>query len=329
MFSGQSRRDHTAMVYFGQFPLWPIPTLANSYFGQFLLWPGLIVIIKIIIINIIVITNLIIIAIKITIVIIRIRKIMIFITIMIIIRCRTPPWTALSRTALPRTALPPGHSSPGHSSTGPPSPGPPLHRTPPSTGPPSGPLCRTAQNFALFSLSRHNFHSFFSLLGVLSWNFGGVFEGWDPQMCMFELSGCRGKFRRLRGRGFTRQPENSKRAHFQALALQKHHPRERRKNEHCGERVNKKRKILGPPPFGPTLRGQLFLGLGPRRGPTLRVPNPSEEPTLLGLHSWGAQPFGVIIVIFTYHLQLATTIIKNLNHNHNYNKNDDYNYQKN
>ena len=31
------------------------------------------------------------------------------------------------------------------------------------------------QNFAFFfSLSRHNFLSFFSLLGVLSWNFGGV-----------------------------------------------------------------------------------------------------------------------------------------------------------
>ena len=32
-----------------------------------------------------------------------------------------------------------------------------------------------AQNFALFfSLSRHNFHSFFPLLGVIKWNFGGV-----------------------------------------------------------------------------------------------------------------------------------------------------------
>ena len=29
---------------------------------------------------------------------------------------------------------------------------------------------------AFFFLSRHNFLSFFSLLRVLSWNFGGVFE---------------------------------------------------------------------------------------------------------------------------------------------------------
>ena len=29
---------------------------------------------------------------------------------------------------------------------------------------------------SFFSLSRHNFLSFFTLLGVLSWNFGGVFE---------------------------------------------------------------------------------------------------------------------------------------------------------
>ena len=26
---------------------------------------------------------------------------------------------------------------------------------------------------------------FFPLLGVVSWNFGGVFEGRDPQMCTF------------------------------------------------------------------------------------------------------------------------------------------------
>ena len=37
-------------------------------------------------------------------------------------------------------------------------------------------LPRTAQKFALFSLSRHNFHSFFPLLGVFSRNFGGVLK---------------------------------------------------------------------------------------------------------------------------------------------------------
>ena len=41
-----------------------------------------------------------------------------------------------------------------------------------------------AQNFAFFFLSRHNFLSF-SLFGVLSLNFGGVFERRGPEMCTF------------------------------------------------------------------------------------------------------------------------------------------------
>ena len=48
---------------------------------------------------------------------------------------------------------------------------------------------RTAQNFALFSLSCHNFLSFFPLLGVLSWNFGGVSKRQDPSMCTFGVLG--------------------------------------------------------------------------------------------------------------------------------------------
>ena len=40
-----------------------------------------------------------------------------------------------------------------------------------------GPEGWGAQIFALFSLSRPHFHSFFPLLRVSSWNFGGVFEG--------------------------------------------------------------------------------------------------------------------------------------------------------
>ena len=39
-------------------------------------------------------------------------------------------------------------------------------------------------------------------LGVFSLNFGGVFEGQDPQMCTFGLSGCRVKPRRVSGRKF-------------------------------------------------------------------------------------------------------------------------------
>ena len=49
--------------------------------------------------------------------------------------------------------------------------------------------------------------SFFVLLGVLSWNFGGAFEGRDPLMCTSGLSGCRVEPRRPQARrGFTRQP---------------------------------------------------------------------------------------------------------------------------
>ena len=92
------------------------------------------------------------------------------------------------------------------------------------------------QIFALFFLSpAGNFILSFSLWEVFSLNFGGVFEGRGAQIYTFGLSGCSVKPRRLRGRrGFTQQPENSKRAHLSAPALQKHHqnstrrqPRER------------------------------------------------------------------------------------------------------
>ena len=52
---------------------------------------------------------------------------------------------------------------------------------------------------------------FFPLLGVFSLNFGGVFNGRDSEMCTFGSGWGRWDF--------TRQPENSKRAHFRALAL--------------------------------------------------------------------------------------------------------------
>ena len=66
----------------------------------------------------------------------------------------------------------------------------PLSRLPP-------PLRRTAQKFALFYPRPPLFSFFLPLLGVVSWNFGGVIEGRDPQMCMFGLSGCRVKPRWL------------------------------------------------------------------------------------------------------------------------------------
>ena len=116
----------------------------------------------------------------------------------------------------------------------------------PSAGPP---LPWTALNFVLFLLfPAGNFVLFFPSLGVFSLNFGGVFEFRDPQMCTIGLSGCHVKSRRLRGRrGFTRQPEISKRAHLTPPALQtppKFHeksPEKDKKSEHgAGEGKNAK-----------------------------------------------------------------------------------------
>ena len=71
---------------------------------------------------------------------------------------------------------------------------------PPSAGPPSAGPPRISRFFsplpppifALFSLS----------LGVFSLFFGGVFEGRDPGLCTFGLSGCRVKPRRPLGAKF-------------------------------------------------------------------------------------------------------------------------------
>ena len=111
---------------------------------------------------------------------------------------------------------------------------------PPSSGPPSArpPFPWTAQNFALCFHSLRRKFSFFLLLsgGVFSWNFGGVFEGRRVQMCTFGLSGCCVEPRRPHQtgpRGFTRQPENSKRAHLSVPALQtpQNSPRENPQRE--------------------------------------------------------------------------------------------------
>ena len=67
----------------------------------------------------------------------------------------------------------------------------------PSAGPPR----RTAPppdrpKFRAFFPPRHNFHSFFSLLGGPFVEFWWCFEGRGPEMCTFGLSGCRVKPRR-------------------------------------------------------------------------------------------------------------------------------------
>ena len=132
----------------------------------------------------------------------------------------------------------------------------PLRRTLPSAGPPK---------ISRFFLSRHNFRSFLPSLGAFSWNFGGVFES-QKLKCARLGSGCGVKPRRLRGRrGFTRQPENSKRAHFRALAplrfktppkFHEKTPREREeRKKNCGER-GKKARNFGLPQFGPHPSGR-------------------------------------------------------------------------
>ena len=88
--------------------------------------------------------------------------------------------------------------------------------------------------------------------------FKSLCRGFSSFFFFFEIAGppsarppCPGPTflpRRLWGRrGFTRQPKNSKRAHFRTPALQKHHqnstkgrPREGEKNENCGGRGKKK-----------------------------------------------------------------------------------------
>ena len=121
----------------------------------------------------------------------------------------------------------------------------------PSPGPPKISL--------FFSLSRHKIRSFLPSLGVFSLNFGGVFEGRDPQMCTFGLSGCRVEPRRPHQTG----PP--------VPALQ------------TGRR-EKKARNFGPP----TLRAPTFSGFGPPPfGPS--GPPPFGPPTYSG---FGPPPFG-------------------------------------
>ena len=99
----------------------------------------------------------------------------------------------------------------------------------------TAPSARPPKISHFFSLHRGKFHSFFSLWVVFSLNFGGVFGR----------------------RGFTQQPENSKRAHLCAPALQtppkftRRPPRDREERMEFPAGEKKKREILGPPPFGP------------------------------------------------------------------------------
>ena len=103
------------------------------------------------------------------------------------------------------------------------------------------------------------------------------------------------------------KPENSKRAHFRAPALQKPHqnstkrpPRERRKKEHCGGRGKKIARNFGPPtllrpspPRGPTLQGPSTHTKTPthtQSTPTWSTPQPSRPTPLT--QTWDESGFG-------------------------------------
>ena len=120
--------------------------------------------------------------------------------------------------------------------------------TPPSLPSPQAPglLPAGPPKFFPYPTPHHNFHFFFPLLGVFSWNFGGVFEGREPQMWS-------SRFVKPRGlpscRGFT------PRFHEKT-------PREKKRTKMVSGDRKKKREIsdhlplfkahlAGPPPSGP------------------------------------------------------------------------------
>ena len=156
-------------------------------------------------------------------------------------------------------------------SAGPPLRWTPLHRTTPPDNPaPDNPPPDNPPP------DRPKFRSFFSLLppqfSFFSPSLGGPFvEFW---WCFWRPGPCNVHVRALRlscetpaappdraAGARTQQPENSKRAHFRAPALQtppKFHertPRERKKKENCGGRREKKARNFGPP----TLLGSTLL----------------------------------------------------------------------
>ena len=102
-------------------------------------------------------------------------------------------------------------------------------------------------------------------------------------MCTFGLSGCGVKPRWLRGRrGFTQQPENSKRAHLRPRRF-KHNQNSTRKPPEREERMRfpvgerkKSAKFWAPHPATPTLRG-----------PTLRSWFGQSRPIKVGQSRFG------------------------------------------
>ena len=151
--------------------------------------------------------------------------------------------------------------------------------------------------FTLFLLSLFHFFLllclftslYFLVLTYLSsmlFLFCFCFRPQQPELCTFGLSGCRVKPRRPHQTGAagarTRQPENSKRAHFRAPALEtppKFHertPREKEERKLWREEGKKNAKFWVHHPSGLHPSVPLFPGLGP---PPFGAP-PFEGPTL-------------------------------------------------
>ena len=125
-----------------------------------------------------------------------------------------------------------------------------MNNPPPDNPPPENPspgqpsagttLRRTAQNFALFfPSSRHNFHSSFSLgvRGILV----VFFEGQNPEMYTFGLSGC--LVRAPAARSGVSSP------FFLETPANVHISGPRRFKQHQNSTKGPKKR-LGPPPFG-------------------------------------------------------------------------------
>ena len=143
-----------------------------------------------------------------------------------------------------------------------------LHRTPPALDPlpgtpaPDPPPPDRPKFRAFFSHLRPQFSFFFPSFGLISFNFVGVFEGRNPKMYTFGLSGCRVKPRRPHQTGPPGLAHDSPRTpnvHISGPLRFKHHQistrrppeRERKRAKMGAGEGQKKREILGPSPSGP------------------------------------------------------------------------------
>ena len=171
----------------------------------------------------------------------------------------------------------------------PPFPGPPS-RDRPSLGRPSP----GQPKISLFFFPLPPQSSFLPSLGVFSLNFGRVFEGQNPQMCTFGLSGCRVKPRRFRGRRLAHDSPRTPNMHISGPRPSKTPPkfhgrtsREGRKERILRrDREKKSAKFWAPHPSGPPFGAPPFWA-PPFWAPTLRAPPfwaPPFEPPPFSTH---------------------------------------------